>query len=312
MIRWLSIGVITYMILGIIWWGLLLSRKNHEIYALKRAKIAQPEELLKLEKERSSQTFMILGEGFVLGISLLLGIYIINRSANKEIQNARLQSDFLLSVSHELKSPIAAIKLALQTLIRPGLNPEKTATIRNSALEDTQRLEKLVQNILLSASLDSDALELYKTKFDLVAMVKRLMTNYESEVGKGSFNLYTNSTKIIINGDEQNLKQAISNVIENAIKYRKNKLPVNISLSTLEKEVNCNIENIGIAIDIGDLDRIFDKFYRGSNSGIRKKEGTGIGLYISRAIVNAHGGNISVKSVDGVNTFTLKLPLHGA
>ncbi len=311
MIRYLSIGVIFYMILGIIWWGMLLSKKNKEIYELKKAFILNTQELKSIENERSRQTIMILGEGFVLGCSLLLGIYIINRSANKEIQNANQQSDFLLSVSHELKSPVAAIKLALQTLVRPGLTKQKEDQIRRSALEDTKRLEKLVQNILLSASIENNGLELYKSDIDLLQLVEEIIGNYRSENANSHFKIDHPESSIQISADRQNIKQAISNIIDNAVKYSTQNTPIEILISEDVDMVHCHIRNTGTPISPGEFSRIFEKFYRSNDIEIRRKEGTGIGLYITKEIVEAHRGSIDVKSKNNQNTFSMRLPKYG-
>ncbi len=308
MVRWLSIGVIGYMILGIVWWGVLLYRKNGEIYDLKMLEVKETSQLHALEKERSKQTIMIIGEGAVLGISLLLGIYIINRSARKEINNAQQQSDFLLSVSHELKSPIAAIKLALQTIKRPNIPKDKETKFLKSAEGDTNRLEKLVQNILLSANIDNHTLELYKTETDIMSLLKKVIANYEREHFDQSFQLIADTEEIIISVDEQNVQQAISNILDNAIKYSEDDQPVSIKVTDLKKIINIDIQNTGVPIKKEDYKKIFQKFYRVKQQEIREKEGTGIGLYISKEIIEAHTGDIEVKSEKGINHFIITLP----
>lgn len=303
------------MILGILWWGYLLSQKNQEVFALKKSRTTDAVAITQLENEQSRQSFMILGEGIVLGFSLLLGIYIINRSANKEIQNAKQQSDFLLSVSHELKSPIAAIKLALQTVTRPGLSEAKQRSFQLSALEDTERLEKLVQNILLSASIESEALELYKTEFDIIELVEQLVKhslthNNQELIQKSKIKIVTDLDECIVKADRQNLRQALLNILDNALKYSNEEGWVIIEIAKLNSEVELKIINSGPAIAAADHTKIFEKFYRGNHPDIRKKEGTGIGLYITKEIIRAHKGEIKVKSENGQNSFTVMIPIN--
>lgn len=308
MVRWLSIGVITYMILGIIWWGMLLFRKNQEVFDTQLKYSQTTEERVYHENRRSRQNTMVLGEGAVLVLSLLVGIYIINRSAKREIKNANQQSNFLLSVSHELKSPIAAIKLALQTLIRPGLPAEKESKFLHSAINDTNRLEKLVQNILLSANIEDKAIELYKSDVDVSTMIRKLSNQFRTEYPNRTIEVQANDSDVIISADEQHLKQAIVNIIDNAIKYSTQEHPIMITLEKEAKQVLLLISNHGTPIDNRDKVKIFEKFYRVKNSDIREKEGTGIGLYISKEIVEAHNGTIDVQSSEGVNHFTINLP----
>ncbi len=308
MVRWLSIGVISYMILGIIWWGMLLFRKNQEIYDTKVSNSQSVENIASYEEDRSRQNTMIWGEGAVLVLSLLIGIYIINRSSKREIQSANQQSNFLLSVSHELKSPIAAIKLALQTLIRPDLPAEKESKFLHSAINDTNRLEKLVQNILLSANIEDKVLELYLSDIELSKLLRKLINQYHTEYPDQLIELQTKGQNFNLKADEQHLKQAIVNVIDNAIKYTVNNKPIMVELAENSHHIKIDISNQGIPIDIKDQVRIFEKFYRVKKSAIREKEGTGIGLYIAKEIVEAHRGYIDVKSNSGFNHFIINLP----
>ncbi len=308
MVRWLSIGVITYMILGIIWWGMLLFRKNQEVFDTQIKFSETTEERVYHENRRSRQNTMVLGEGGVLVLSLLIGVYIINRSAKKEIQNANQQSNFLLSVSHELKSPIAAIKLALQTLIRPGLPAEKESKFLHSAINDTNRLEKLVQNILLSANIEDKAIELYKSDLDISTLIRKLSNQFRTEYPNRTIEVQANDTNVVISADEQHLKQAIVNIIDNAIKYSVVEQPIMITLKKETKNISLRISNHGTPIDSRDKAKIFEKFYRVKKSDIREKEGTGIGLYISKEIIEAHHGVIDVHSAGGINHFTIRLP----
>jgi len=283
MMRWLSIAVISYMILGIIWWGVLLFQKNQELYEQKIS-YASPTEVSVIEAEKSRQNLMIIGEGVVLGCSLLLGIYIINRSAQKEIQSATQQNNFLLSVSHELKSPIAAIKLALQTLKRQGLSQDKKEQFVSSAINDTNRLEKMVQNVLLSANMEASSFELLKVRF----------TGLQHEI-----------TGM---GDPSYLKQAIGNLIDNSIKYGDQTQLPEVGISQQSGHIIISVKNAGVPIKKSDQTKIFEKFYRAKEDSVRSKEGTGLGLYLANEIIRAHNGTIQVTATKAWNHFDVLIP----
>ena len=306
--RWFSIGVIGYMILGITWWGMLLYEKNNALYNQK-LNLATPTEALQIKMERKRQNRMIMGEGIVLGLSLLAGIFIINRSANREIKSARQQSNFLLSVSHELKSPIAAIKLALETLTQHKLPTATSTKITSSAVQDVNRLEKLVQNILLSASLEESKLELYKEEIDISQLIISIAKRYNNSNNQVSIVSQGTNTRVTANIDRYNMQQAITNILDNAIKYGLKDMPINIQLSQTEKAIYISISNTGSSIKEDEKKLIFKKFYRGQDQEIRRQEGTGIGLYISNQIVMAHGGKIEIEdTVLNQVTFIIKLP----
>ena len=304
MVRWLSIAVITYMILGITWWGVLLYQKNQELYEEKQ-RSSSDTEMVSIKSDKSRQNLMIIGEGVVLGCSLLLGIYIINRSAQKEIQGATQQNNFLLSVSHELKSPIAAIKLALQTLKRPGLTEHKKEEFVSSAINDTSRLEKMVQNVLLSASMEASSFELLKSAFSYTDMLQDVRSQHRENV-----NFTGLSDDIKGHGDPTYLKQAITNILDNAVKYGDFLNAPVVSLSNEGEQIVISIKNSGAPIKRSDQTRIFEKFYRAKDDVVRAKEGTGLGLYLAHEIVKAHHGTIKVSSTDGWNRFDVIIPQH--
>lgn len=296
------------MILGIMWWGLLLMQKNENIFQLQSSDRIEQLTTEQIEKERTRQKTMIIGEGMVLILLMLFGIYLINRSAQREIQAAKQQNDFLLSVSHELKSPIAAIKLALQTLSRANIPKDKETKFLSSALGDSDRLENMVQNILLTTNIDSQPLELYKSEVNLNSLLQSLVNHYNSITNQLEITFETSISDATTFVDEYNIKQAFGNVIDNAIKYSLADQPVLVSLKKIEGKIICSIKNYGDEISSTQKKKIFNKFYRIDNSTVRKKEGTGIGLYISKEIIEAHGGQIEVASSDGVNLFNISLP----
>lgn len=304
MVRWLSIAVITYMILGIIWWGVLLFQKNQALYEAKR-NLASPPELEIIQAEKSRQNIMIIGEGVVLGCSLLLGIYIINRSAQREIQSATQQNNFLLSVSHELKSPIAAIKLALQTLRRDGLSHDKKQQFVTSAITDTDRLEKMVQNVLLSANMEASSFELLQAELSYTDMLKGLSDQHNQTV------LFTGLMNEVNGyGDATYLRQAISNIIDNSLKYGDKSSRPTVDLSEYKDQVKISVTSSGTPIKKSDQSKIFEKFYRAKDDNVRAKEGTGLGLYLSQEIIKAHRGSIKVSSADNSNVFEVLIPQH--
>lgn len=302
MMRWLSIAVISYMILGIIWWGVLLFQKNQELYEQKIS-YASPTEVSVIEAEKSRQNLMIIGEGVVLGCSLLLGIYIINRSAQKEIQSATQQNNFLLSVSHELKSPIAAIKLALQTLKRQGLSQDKKEQFVSSAINDTNRLEKMVQNVLLSANMEASSFELLKSEFSYTDMLKSLDSQLKEKVRFTGL-----QHEITGMGDPSYLKQAIGNLIDNSIKYGDQTQLPEVGISQQSGHIIISVKNAGVPIKKSDQTKIFEKFYRAKEDSVRSKEGTGLGLYLANEIIRAHNGTIQVTATKAWNHFDVLIP----
>lgn len=298
------------MILGIIWWGMLLFRKNELYYDHLLSEPTNTEKVAQIQAEKDRQKLMIWGEGLVLGCSLLVGIYIINRSARKEIKTAQNQNNFLLSVSHELKSPIAAIKLALQTISRANLEPAKKEQFINSALSDTNRLEKMVQNVLLSTKVDQQPLELFKSELELNALITLMVKPYLKTHQVVPEDIFKSDEIVKIQADVQHIKQAVGNIIDNAFKYANDPKTISVDLTCIQDSARITINNQGNPISKEDIKNIFNKFYRGNDAAVRTKEGTGIGLHLAQLIIEAHGGSIDIQSSQGINSFIIQVPVN--
>ncbi len=303
-----------YMILAISWWGVLLYFKNDELHAeqLRHAYATQQEyKIDSINEEHRRQSIMIVGEGLVLGLSLLAGIWIINRSAQKEIDSINNQNNFFLSVSHELKSPIAAIKLALQTALRPRVKEDMKKKLLQKATIDAERLEKMVTNVLFSANIDNKTFELYKEEIDLKPIIERIIAryqqNHEAEIifDHDHYGVYHTFA------DVSGIELVISNLIENAIKYSDGQAEVHLYLSKDENTYHLDIKDHGIGIDKAERAKVLDRFYRGHNSAVRSRKGTGLGLYLADVIIRAHEGSLSISPNQDQGTIIhISLPIH--
>ena len=310
--RILSYVVMLYMLLGIIWWGMLLYSRNQEIYDL-RTELVQsddPQAIYHIEQERSRQSNMIIGEGIVLGMSLIAGLWFIHKSAQKEIMTAKLQRNFLLSISHELKTPLASLKLSIQTLLKRDQNEDLRRELLQKGLSDTERLELLVQNILLSASIDEDKLQLLKESFDLNKVIQNCIDKYNRLYNRQNIQFDSIPEQVFYSGDKLAFDMVISNLVENAIKYSNKDEAISINLVEENGQIRITIKDQGIGIEQEDHLKVFDRFYRSSNHSVRSKTGTGLGLFLVKEIIEAHRGEIRiVESSSKGTTFEITLPV---
>lgn len=325
-LRLLSYGVIAYMLLAFAWWSVLLFIKNQDAFRAKRdllkigmvaegivendAEFRQQEAYKELVQQYRAQEWMILGEASVFVISLVIGVWLINRSYNKEVMAARQQRNFLLSITHELKSPIASIKLVLETLGRRSLKPEQFQKMINNALNDTDRLNALVSDLLLSARLES-AYQPYREEVDLQALVQDLIHQMENKYPQVEFVFLLDDPVPKIPGDKAGLTSVALNLLENAVKYSADAPQVEARLYRQEDQIIMEIADNGIGVDEREKKRIFEKFYRVGNEDTRKTKGTGLGLYIVDQIVRAHNGRIDVRDNHPRGTiFHIELPVQ--
>ena len=293
--RWISILIMAYILVAISWWGFLLFKKNNDYYTAMHSNTSDVEQLALIEDERRRQSVMIIGEGVVLAISVLLGIGLIYKSVTKEIQNINSQNNFLLSISHELKSPIAAIKLAIQTLLRPGLKEGQKKLLMDRAVLDTDRLERMVENVLISANFDNDRFKIYYEDVDVRALVTRIVTEYK-QLSDRIFNLSVDLAHPTYKTDQSALRIILNNLLENATKYSKEDKPVDIELVARDGQLRLSVSDQGIGISDYEKSKVLDRFYRSNEQDVRTQKGTGLGLYIVKRLVVELKGTVDIRN----------------
>lgn len=309
-LRLLSYGVIAYMMLAFAWWSVLLFTKNRDAYRAKRdhmriVMIAREEipptdeafynttAFRQLKHQYEKQEYMILGEASVFVLSLAIGVWLINRGYHKEMMAAQQRRNFLLSITHELKSPIASIRLVLETFQRRELPKDKAEHLTRNALLETERLNKLVNDLLLSAKLES-AYQLHPEAVNLAQLMEDIFEQMEAKYPAASFTFNKQTAVEDTMGDVAGLTSVIINLLENAVKYSGENPDIEARISQHGSAIRLEIADQGIGIDESEKEKIFEKFYRIGNEDTRKTKGTGLGLYIVNEIVRAHKGKIAV------------------
>lgn len=324
-LRLLSYAVIAYMMLAFAWWSVLLFTKNQDAFQAKRDKLQilmiadgmlssneafySTIEYLDLKKQYKRQEYMILGEAIVFTISLLTGLWLINRGYNKEVDAAQQQRNFLLSITHELKSPIASIQLVLETLQKRILPKDKKEKLTQSALFETARLNNLVNDLLFSAKLEQ-AYQPYIEDLDLAQLMEDTIGRMEAKYPNISFSFHKQTAIPSYRGDQAGMSSIIINLLENAVKYSTPPIEIEANIREESSQIILEIADNGIGISDKEKTKIFDKFYRVGNEDIRKTKGTGLGLYIVNRIVMAHRGRIDVlNNKPNGSRFVIYLPL---
>jgi two-component system phosphate regulon sensor histidine kinase PhoR len=315
-IKFLSYGLFFYLILALTWWTLLLIVKNNDalnakIELIKIVAIANNPEIteeafmdqanvVKLRDDYTKQRNMIIGEAAVFIILLFVGIFQINKSFNREVEAADQQRNFLLSITHELKSPLASIKLILQTFLKRELPKEKKEDLLSSALTESNRLENLVNDLLLSAKLE----KAYTPHFEEIPvnmLIEHSVFTLSNSHPSAKINLSMPEEDMVLSTDKEGLYAIIKNLVENGIKYNTNNPEIDIQLTDAPAK-QLIISDNGIGISDKDKTKIFKKFYRIGNEDTRKTKGTGLGLYIVKEFVSALGATIEVEDNSPIGT----------
>ncbi|MGI4022823.1 MAG: sensor histidine kinase [Janthinobacterium lividum] len=265
--------LIFYTLAELIWWSVLLVR-------------AQPNRIA-----------MILGELSVFIVIFSVGAYFLHKSINSERRLHQQQKNFLLSVTHELKSPLASIKLYLQTIQKRTLDREQQANFIGKCLVDIERLNDLVENMLIASRIDNSSYTFPKEKFDLSELVQTIVSRLQ--INKCDCNQQIISAQVEPNielmGDKFALSSMINNLVENAIKYSGPCEVVEVKLQRKEQSIRLMVADHGIGISDAEKPRIFDKFYRVGNEDTRNTKGTGLGLFIVKHVLDKHEATIRVR-----------------
>lgn len=263
-----------------------------------------PEKIEELKFEQYQQRNIWLYQSILLLFLVGLGIYGVFSSIEKIYKLNKQQNNFLLSVTHEFKTPIAAIRLMLQTSKHPKVKDEKRIELVDNSIQTTHRLEELAENMLTAMQIESNAYQYNLSPVDFSNLVNKVINNQQIK-GQISADI---EPDMVVEGDDFILRMVVNNLIENAFKYSNNQ-PIEVSLSRGQKWKRLSIKDQGIGLKKEDYKNIFKKFYRVQDEETRVSKGTGLGLFIVKQALEKHSGKVfvSANTNRGV-TFTILLP----
>jgi signal transduction histidine kinase len=231
----------------------------------------------------------------------------INHLAEKLETLGKLRKQLTEDVAHELRTPITILQSYLEAMTE-GLWEPSTERLE-SCYDEVIRMGKLVGDLENLAKIESENLKLEKHWIDLYDILEKTVKNFEGEIMTKQLSVVVNGDSILINADENRLRQVVVNLLSNAIKYSREKSQIVIGITKTENEIGFYIQDSGIGIAQEELPYIFERFYRADKSRNRATGGSGIGLTIVKSIVEAHGGKVFVESERNVGSkFQVMLP----
>lgn len=318
---WASYLIMAYIIFAASWWAILLFKKNREAYdaqmelhQIKRTMTLQGNAVDKdmedagyelLQKRFTRQKEMIQGETLFFLISIIAGTLLIYNAGVSRIGLANRQRNFILAVSHELKSPLTTIQMVLETFKNKQLTPQQSQMLVTSGLSETGRLRHLVDNLLLIARQEY-VNEPATVKTEIGKTVRDIVSKYRLQYPDFRIALSGDIQPVVIGMNVQDLIHVINNLIDNAVKYSSEEKDINIAIKSSETEVVLEIADKGIGIPDGEKAKIYKIFYRVGLEDTRTTQGTGLGLYIADVLMRKAGGRISVQdNVPSGTIFTL-------
>jgi K+-sensing histidine kinase KdpD len=294
--------LLVYIIAALVWWFIALQQQNRQmtLHRQLELKADDPAYLQKsgaITNEESRKNAQYIGEGVTFLLVILVGAVFVYRAVRRQLKLSQQQQNFMMAVTHELKTPIAVAKLNLETLQKHKLGEDKQQKLIKATLQEAERLNNLANNILISSQLEGGAYKVTKETLDLSSLVNNYISDFRHRFPDRKFNAAV-MNDIKISGDTILLQILINNLIENAMKYSPADAPINIALSKKGDMVKLSITDEGPGIPEGEKKKIFDRFYRIGNEQVRKTRGTGLGLYLCKKIAIDHHATIQVTNND--------------
>lgn len=264
--------LVFYAITQLLWWGYLL---------------------VNYEPERRG---MIIGEGLFFLLIFVWGANRLKKLFSREHKQQQQQQNFLLSVTHELKSPLASVKLYIQTILKRDLEQAQQKVFLSNSLKDIERLDDLVENVLLTTKLENRSFNFPKENFNFTTLVDDVVDRLQKNACSSQIIETDLEEGLVLHADKFAISNVVNNLIENAVKYSPPCAKVEVRLNAREdKKIVFCVTDHGQGIPEEEKKNIFNKFYRIGNESTRKTKGTGLGLYIVKTVLQKHNASIRVK-----------------
>jgi signal transduction histidine kinase/tetratricopeptide (TPR) repeat protein len=271
------------------------------------------------QNPRLLETFLTSRRGLYFYVFLLIagilvfGLILTVRTVSRELELAKMKSDFVSTISHEFKSPLTSIR-QLAEMLQTGRVPseERRQEYYDVLLEQSERLTLLTDNVLNLARIEEGRKEYQFEMIDIVSLLREIVTTVQDRVRHEGFFIEVKLEDPLpsVIADRAAITQAVTNLIDNAVKYSGESKRVIVSASDEGASLHIAVRDFGIGIRKEDVDKVFERFFRGGDELTRTVKGSGLGLTLVREIVEAHQGTVYAESEPGKgSTFLIRLPL---
>jgi len=294
-------ALLIYMIAALVWWFIALVKQNDTLVAVQLQQIAQKpgntvvpkqtaDQLLKMQSRKRVQ---YIAEGLTFLALIVVGAVYVYRATRRQIRASVQQQNFMMAVTHELKTPIAVTQLNLETLQKRKLDAAQQDKMIASTLQEANRLNMLCDNILLASQLDGKAYQESRIENNLSDLVEGCIDTFKQHY---PLRLVTEQIEptLYLDGETLLLQMLVNNLLENAHKYAPQDTEIKVILAAYGKHVKLEVMDSGKGIPDTEKSKIFEKFYRIGSEATRNTKGTGLGLYLCKKIAENHNANISV------------------
>ncbi len=290
--------LLLYMIAALAWWFIALEKQNSVMTAIRISELLKDDplyisKLTSIQEMSNRKTAQYIGEGITFLALILVGAVYVYRATRRQLKFSAQQQNFMMAITHELKTPIAVAQLNLETLQKRKLEEDKQQKLIANTLQEANRLNTLCNNILFTSQLDAGGYSVSFQELNLTDIVETCVDDCKSRFPERIITETIEENRIM-HGDPFLLQMLVNNLLENALKYSPKNLPIHVSLSLVANKTVLSIADLGQGIADQEKKKVFDKFYRSGSENTRKAQGTGLGLYLCKKIAETHNGYISV------------------
>lgn len=290
--------LLAYIIAALIWWYIALTTQNDEMITLKTLELKKDDPSYesrynKIQDEKRRKTAQYIGEGSIFLLLISTGAFFVYRAINRQLKTSQQQQNFMIAITHELKTPIAITKLNLETLQKRKLDDIQQQKLLQNTLQEANRMNALCNNMLLSSQIEAGGYRMTNEKIDMSELVQNCVTDFKTRFSQREIIADIESDLFIV-ADELLIQLAVNNLLDNALKYSAKENAVWVKLTTQQEELALKVIDEGPGIADNEKKKIFEKFYRVGNEATKRAKGTGLGLYLTKKIVAAQHGKISI------------------
>ncbi len=309
--------LLLYIIAALVWWFISLSNQNLAMTNLRMSELKADDpgyyqKVLDIQDAKKRKTAQYIGEGAIFLLLIMVGAVFVFRATRRQLKLAQQQQNFMMAITHELKTPIAIATLNLETLQKRKLDETQQQRIIGNTLQEAERLNDLCNNILLTSQLESGVNRFAKEELELGTLAADCVQQFRRRFAGRQINFDT-AEETAVSGDQLLLQLLVNNLLENALKYSPKEKPVAVIVLQQQGKVWLQIKDEGQGIPVEEKQKIFDKFYRIGDEHTRTSKGTGLGLYLCKKIMADHNGDITVADNQPTGSiFTATFKMIGA
>jgi two-component system sensor histidine kinase CiaH len=298
LVSWVYWVLLSYMLTALLWWFIALEKQNGIISNIRLSELKKDDpgyfaKALKIEDAQKRKTAQYVGEGTTFLALILFGAVFVYRATRRQLRLSQQQQNFMMAITHELKTPIAVAQLNLETLQKRKLDEETQRKLIHNTLQEANRLNTLCNNILFASQLDAGAYHSNKEEINFTDLVEGCVDDCKTRFSQRTI-IENISESIYLHGETLLLQMLVNNLLDNALKYSPKESAVTVSLTEENQTIQLTVSDQGFGIADAEKKKVFEKFYRSGDENTRQAKGTGLGLYLCKKIVESHNGYISV------------------